>query len=95
MDEKTQTNECEWDIIKDICQKALRRNGTSNDNVKENSSKILKDIREKNRTNTTLLGSTIEEKEYSEEFIKQCEKEFKTFVKPIRDKVVGRMLGEK
>lgn len=55
----------------------------------------LAQLREKNRTNTTLLGSTIEEKKYSEEFIRQCEKEFKTFVKPIRDKVVGRMLGEK
>lgn len=55
----------------------------------------LAQMKERNRTNTTLKSVTIEEKEYSEEFIKQCESEFKTFVKPIRDKVVGRMLGEK
>lgn len=55
----------------------------------------LSQIREKNRTSTTLIGSSIEPQEYSDELIKQCKEEFETFVKPIRDKVIGRMLGEK
>jgi hypothetical protein len=50
----------------------------------------LKQIIEKNRTDTTLLGSKIEEQQYSDELIKQCKEEFETFVKPIRDKVLGR-----
>ncbi|ABR33557.1 hypothetical protein [Clostridium beijerinckii] len=54
----------------------------------------LSQIREKNRTATALLGSDIKEQNYSDELIKQCKQEFETFVKPIRNRVVSRMLGE-
>lgn len=54
----------------------------------------LKQIQEKNRTNTTLLGSEIESQEYSDELVNQCKEEFKTFVKPIRDEVVGRYIKD-
>lgn len=55
----------------------------------------LSQIREKNRTNTSLLGSKIEERDYSEELIRQCKEEFETFVNPIVKEVIGRMLKEK
>ena len=54
----------------------------------------LKEIRDKNRTNTSLIGSEIQSQEYSDELINQCKEEFETFVKPIRDKVISRVLSE-
>ena len=54
----------------------------------------LKQIQEKNRTDTTLLGSKIETQEYSDELVSQCKEEFETFVKPIRDEVVGRYIDD-
>lgn len=56
---------------------------------------ILSQIIEKNRTETTLLGSKIENQVYPDELTKQCEEEFETFVKPIRNKVLGRMFADK
>ena len=52
----------------------------------------LNQIIEKNKNDTTLLGSEIQSSEYSEELVEQCKQEFETFVKPIRDEVVGRYI---
>jgi len=58
--------------------------------IRNNKYQTLSQIREKNRTSTTLLGSSIQPQEYSEELVKQGKEEFDTFVKPIRDKVIDR-----
>ncbi|MBN1071499.1 hypothetical protein HYH38_08235 [Clostridium botulinum] len=55
----------------------------------------LSQIREKNKTSTSLLQVNAMNQEYSNELINQCREEFETFVKPIRNKVVKRLLGEK
>ncbi|MBY6838862.1 hypothetical protein [Clostridium botulinum] len=55
----------------------------------------LSQIREKNKTSTSLLQVNAINQEYSNELINQCREEFETFVKPIRNKVVKRLLGEK
>ncbi|NFG25972.1 spermidine acetyltransferase [Clostridium botulinum] len=49
----------------------------------------LSQIREKNKTSTSLLQVNAMNQEYSNELINQCREEFETFVKPIRNKVVG------
>lgn len=65
-----------------------------NDSIQDDSEELLtlKQIREKNRTETTLLGSEISQQEYSGELVNQCKEEFETFVKPISDEVVGRYI---
>ncbi|WP_252241675.1 hypothetical protein [Clostridium sp. ZBS18] len=55
----------------------------------------LSQIREKNKTSTSLLQVNAINQKYSNELINQCREEFETFVKPIRNKVVKRLLGEK
>jgi hypothetical protein len=44
--EDTQSNECEWDIIRNICQKAIQRKGYTSQQVHEISKKILREVRE-------------------------------------------------
>jgi tryptophanyl-tRNA synthetase len=43
--ENTQSTECEWDIIKNICQKAIKRNGFTKDQVSENAKRMLREVR--------------------------------------------------
>lgn len=63
-----------------------------NDSIKEDTFPTLKQIQEKSRTETTLLGSEISQQEYSEKLVNQCKEEFDTFVKPIRNEVIGRYI---
>ena len=43
--ETTQATECEWDIIQNICQKALKRKGITKDQIKETSERLLREVR--------------------------------------------------
>lgn len=44
--ENIQSDECEWDIIRNICQKAIQRKGYTKKQVREISKKMLREVRE-------------------------------------------------
>lgn len=42
---KANDNECEWDIIRNIVRKAIERSGFTQEQVRNNSKKFLKEVR--------------------------------------------------
>jgi len=42
---KSQNDECEWDIIRNICQKAIKRKGLTKEQVHETSQRLLREVR--------------------------------------------------
>jgi len=47
----------------------------------------LAQIRENNKSNTSILYCKNENTPFSQDLINKCKEEFETFVKPIRDRV--------
>jgi hypothetical protein len=43
--ENTQSDECEWDIIRNIFQKAIKRKGLTKEQVHETSQRLLREVR--------------------------------------------------
>lgn len=54
----------------------------------------LAQIRENNKSNTSILYCKNENTPFSQDLINKCKEGFETFVKPIRDRVLARELKE-
>lgn len=45
----SETDECDWDIVRNICEEAIKRKGLTKEQVSEMNNRILKEVREEMR----------------------------------------------